>query len=882
VWPLVRGATAHGFLRERDGFWLLRLAGERHDIASPSIHLLEALRGRGPSASGEVIRMLDELASWVERDHPFPGRATAARRIADWAQAAGLADASSPRRLRALADYVDSVAADTGHDDDSFEWRSRETPREPVPLAGPNDLAIRFDELASRYASDAEIEEYTVNCGLAVGLSTRVEFLDALIGIPSTHPAMRWHAGSIVSALGRLLSRWRNSGRVAAWASDGIPRLVEEHFAGFVAFEEYARATLESVLALPFVTEPDALLLRGLASNLDDLRAGQLYAIAAALASSLSDHDVEDVLTWSMGRLEGDNPPPPTPELPDGADKTLADFFFGVFGSMDRRKRWRAAHAARAIVDASRQPLVDALVHEAAKEDVGAFASEGLPFYWISARQWLFLTLARIAEEHPETLEVHLDELIRAATSREFPHAAIRDMAKRAALAVIEKRRISVPDAAKTELQMANEPAACLVERRHRYGRGDARRDREDRRFRFDSMDTLPYWFGPLGQVFDRGSQEIADRAEVWIVDRLGFTNDDWWRDQRELRREGRWQEMHNDHGTIPVLEAFRIYLEYHSMLLVAGEIVDGGAPMAYDEWTSDPGPWREWLSRHVETFPTFWLTDIRSRAPLEPFVFASFPPDDIWLQLTDRDFDDQLILRRSDGDRLVLYGALEMWSEDRRADVRIHSAFVEPRNATSLLRALQTATDPHDWRLPNEHDEERWGADRFEIDDGEFRLQGLLTEIRHEREGLDEHDPLARIRYAFELPGEAFRAATRSVLNLTSLTLSTQGGGVVAETVLWHDGIGDERDGIVERHTEGVRTMAPIGVVLDVLRQLGLALIAEVQIERRKDYQEKGGEIRYEPPPTTIYVLRDTGTLETLERRRRLGRSNRSRPRAR
>jgi hypothetical protein len=262
--------------------------------------------------------------------------------------------------------------------------------------------------------------------------------------------------------------------------------------------------------------------------------------------------------------------------------------------------------------------------------------------------------------------------------------------------------------------------------------------------------------------------------------------------------------------------------------------------------------------------------------------VFADIPPDDKWLVLSDRDFDDQLLLRSSDGQRVALYGHLEMWADDRRCYVRVHSALVEPATATSLLRALQTATNPHDWRLPNENDAEGWAGDRFVIDEVDLRLLGLLAEVREGREGLDEHDPLGRIRYAFERPGIVFESVTRSTPNMTGLSLTTGEGEVVSETVLWNDAIGDERDRIIERHTEGRRTTVPLNTLLATLRQMGLALVAEVEIDRKINYRENRGDDRYEPPPTTVYILRDTGILETMERRRRIGRPNRARVRAR
>lgn len=878
---LVRGVSSSGFLSVRDSFLLLRLAGERHDISPTCVYLLELLRRRGQPGRRELQRILDEAARWIQRDQALATRPRAAARVRDWAASAGFGDTASMGELTALIDYgatsVSEVAAL------SAGWgkpRSKARRKTAIRPAHPEQLSDNLHRLAEQFASEDEIAAYIERSGVAAGPTQRLRFLRALVELPSDHIAIRWHPIAVVTALGQLLTRWRDSRPVAEWAATGIPTFVEDHLTAFVAYEEVARTTLSSLLTMPFAVEPGALLTRGLASHLDELSAAQLFGIADALAAALASEQVEEVVSWSMGRLDGATPVQPLADRLNDPNEALASFFFAAFGAMDRRSRWRAAHAARAILNPPRQGLVDALVAKAVAQDAEPFASNLYPFHWMSARQWLFLVLARTADEHPASLRAHLALLMNAASDRSFPHAAIRDMAKRAALSVGASDRDALTDSQLAALTMANEPVACFIDRHYRAGRGDSRAARKPSRFRFDAMDTMPYWFEPLGRIFGVGAHEVADRAEAWIVDRLAFTDEDVWADKRELSREGQWQEMNNRQGDVPVLETLRSYLEYHSMLLAAGEMVDKGLPVAYTEWDAEPGPWRAWLSRHLEMSSERWLADLRTPAPLEPFVYRELPQLETWLKPTERDFHEQLVLARGGEAWIVLDAYLEFSERQRRGHVRIHSALVARETAHSLLRALQTATNSSDYRLPNEDDVEDFPGDGFRIDQGEFQLEGLLARVRREGETLEEHDPLARIRYAFQRPGVSYQTVTLSRPAGPGLTLESCEGFVTSETVLWNDATAGERDHVLGRQTEGTRTVVPLGTLLTVLKELGRCLISVVEIDRKVDRRYEGGSSEYEPPPMRVYVLRETGVLETLERRRRLGRSNRPRPR--
>jgi hypothetical protein len=872
--PLATAAVECDYLTPRSGTWLLRLQGERSDPTVVALQYLDRLVPAGRARSAALEELTGDLARWVATDVPASSRVDAAKRLVEWADQSGRPTLQGIGELRELVDYAETFQADSDNAESRLRRRSKRRPQEVSVPADPSDLIARLDELSGRFPSDSEIEAMIAETANATPPPRRVVFLEMVVGLPSDNWAVRWHPEAVVRALAQVLYSWRHSGPVKRWAQSGIPLFVEQHFVALVAYAEPAARTLRALFRLPFVEEPAALLLRGISSHLDNLSAAQLFAIAESVASVLDESALSEVLSWSMGRLEHTNAPFEPARLPVNADTTLAAFLFALFGNVDKRVRWRAAHVARALARPDQQGFVDALVAHSGAETGGAFVSARYPFYWLSARQWLIAVLVRLSDEHPAALRGHIETLSTSALNVELPHAAIRDMAKRAVLSAMRYRGDAAGDERFTELQLANAPQSCLPERSYRQGHGDSRRERDDRRFRFDSMDTLPYWYEPLGRMFNLSAHAIADRAEQWIVDRFGYADSDVWTDQRELSRRNDYDETRNDHGSVPVLETLRTYLEYHAMLLVAGELCDEGVPVAYDEWDEAPGPWEEWLSRHVEAFPHWWISDLRVPPPLVPFAYAPLSAVKDWSEITDEDFEAQLFVERDGEPWMVVHSHLRMQASDRHSSVQTRAAVVAPETALSLLRAYQSAANPHDYYLPAEEADE-WIPGRAEIDDGDFTLEGVLVHIRRERESLEEHDPLRRITYSFERPGDTFATALQATTDETELVLIDRNDRYVSETQLWSDEIGDERDYVSHPYTTGERTVVPVSALLDFLRQRNLDMIAEVQISRREN-RTNYARGDYEPPKHKIYLLRRNGTVETVAGRSQVGRQDR------
>jgi len=734
-------------------------------------------------------------------------------------------------------------------------------------LATPDDLPEQLRLLAESYVSDEAVAAYLIDSGSALAPRHRLAFLQALSSMLPTDRVMHWYSRGVSWGLSALVGEWKRSAPIISWAREGIPSFIENNFVALIGRERQASSGLDHLFALPLGDDATTILLRAVASSLDEMSSHQLFAVAESLASLLADEEVRDSMLWSIERLEcvartalvG---------LPVTPEQTLAQFLFAIFGNIDKRKRWRAAHAARLLLRYGDQTLTDSLVGLTSARHADNFMSPSHSFYWLSARQWLMLVIARLSDESPDKLRPHLDLLADMALDTALPHASIREMAQRAALAVHAAISTGLSAERLQAVQLANQPRSCYLDRKQRYSRSQAG-DGPELRFDFDSMDTLPYWYSPLADVFGVNTSEVSIRSEKWIVDHLGCTKEDTWEDRRELRRERQWQLMSNDHGTFPVLESLDIYLKYHGMLLTAGQLIDEGFSVGYDEWEEPGGSWCYWLSHHVESSPHWWLSDLRSPAPLEPYVYDEVGPIEEWQQVSPQDFERLLLVERAGEKRLVVHSYISTRSDDRHESLCVRTALVSPETSHALMRALQT-TDANDFFLPSEGSGET-SEGRREIHEGDFQLTGLLLEESVDRETIEERDPLARIRYSFNRPGEAFMKHAGARPNPpTGLQWRDGAGALIAEVTVWNDAHEDERDSH-ERQTNGTRATVSVEAMRLFLQSTERELIIDVEIDRKDDRRDESWDTQYEPAKARIYLLNKEGQLESMEGIRQL-----------
>ena len=250
----------------------------------------------------------------------------------------------------------------------------------------------------------------------------------------------------------------------------------------------------------------------------------------------------------------------------------------------------------------------------------------------------------------------------------------------------------------------------------------------ENRRFRFDATDTLPYWYAPMVETFAAvDGERFLQEAERWIIDVWGYGGD-----LRSSRRESRRDRFHgrdwtlsmNRQGSKPTIERLHTHLEWHAMWCAAGELLKSEPLVPIDEYHRDVLSAR--ITREKLAEPPLWSADLLISTPLQVRNLRfDQPPLDDWIPGV-RETDHRAEVFPSDSARhIVVEGSCERRTSDRMERTLVSSALVGAGTARSLLRALQTMNDSWNYKLPDE------GEEHVEIDNPPYRFLGWFRSAR-------------------------------------------------------------------------------------------------------------------------------------------------------
>jgi hypothetical protein len=844
---------------------LLRLVEGRSFRTEQAIETLEALRVKGAPARARLGRALEELSQIVQRDLLGEARFGAARRADEWLKQNSLEQLPGAPELIELAAFSrtltnpaerGAVGVGLGDEDDREPDQLREL------LAGasrdhPEDLHERLRSLRKIYGGSRELESYLSRFGAGVAPGKRREALDALMGIPEDIGLWRFSGETLLTALAEWLGNWRSSREVKEWVRRELPGAIVPLIRDLLRYEETAEKALPILLEGLGLPDGAGLVIEAIGPNLTQMQAAELYSAAMGLAPQLSVEQLTMLLEWSLAELEEE--PPQAPTLPQGPAATIARLLWTLFGHPDKRRRWQAAHCARALMRDGEPAVGGELVALLSDQDGGPFLGTGQEFLWMSAQQWALLVIARAAAESPGAVAAGESALVGLALDDSWPHASVRELARRAALRLGELKTSRIEAEQLATLQTWNRARGALPESKQGPLINDRSDQGEEKRFRFDSMDTLPYWFGHLAHVFACDSAEIARTAEGWIVDRLRITAGDVEaaREQRQGRYD--YDATGNRQGSVPRVESFRTYLEYHSMLLVAGQFIAEGRLVDRRYHGVWEDPWLDWLAHHLDASPDYWSIDLRGPVPLQVENFGELGPREQWRQV-DADLFEAALW---DSETIVVESRVEVSSDDRYGTTSVMSALVSPESARALQGALESCANPHNFRLPEEDGEVGGNA---EIEEAGFELLGWLTTVRHEESGLEEHDPLRRIDLGFLKPGESFVKTLGLREEWEGHRIIDEGGEPVAIVGAWSDMPPSERHYGRDTYGSGRELTVDREQLLSFLREREMDLIIEVRIQRQfAERHRSEKEEAYDFGKTRIFILRRSGELEGL-----------------
>ncbi|MGO1053077.1 hypothetical protein [Crossiella sp. CA198] len=793
-------------------------------------------------AAGTAVRRkaLRETAQWLRLHVPARDQPGLAARLLDEA---------GPYLDVTTRDEMVRVQALERHTEQSYSlrWLSKDHPPEVQELLDApekRDWTSLHDDVASlakAYVRGDQLRAFVSAVLFKTPPMQRSQSLGVLATLPGSSGAE-----VVLPVLAELASTWVTWPGIPEQVGALLPQVVAQHLAHLVMYGNSAATVVEQLRVL---VDDDAIrraVLAALPVAKPQLAAHSWKNVAGILGTLCGPTDAAHAL---VQLLDDRIPDAVVPERNSSGAEPLVMLLWSAFGHPRRSVRWRAAHAVRDLLTTADRPravnLVKQLIGCLELAEVGHYRDSDLHFYRLSAMATLLSTLGRVADK-PDLFAPHLETLTRIATSRELPHAQIRQLAREVALGAAKHLGADTD-----KLEHANQPLAHDNSQR-RSLHGNDRLVSDNLRYRFDQTDTIPYWYAPLAQLFDVPVDTVAKHAEHWIVDRWQLGEHDWMVDPRELRGEHSAGNMMHRHGSIPQAESLRLYLEYHGMMLAAGELVDAGQRVLMDYGSDEDDPWGEWLAEALPLSPGTWLSELRSPVPIEADLFGHTTPLEEWLDPAHEDYDRALEL--VDGqlpEKVVVSGYTSLHWDDGYETRRASSALVTPDHAADLQRALCAASNSMDFKLPHE------GETNFEINHGRFGLRGWLSDSEHTLTTLDEHDDYAHdLRRGRELPGLHFRQSATVSPDPSGFRLHNANQDVIAAAEQWADPSTD-----AERHvtSSGFRTRVGRTELLRYLRDTDTNLIVEVQIGRQR---RSGSSNDYRQPQSRIYLIEPSGRV--------------------
>jgi hypothetical protein len=416
----------------------------------------------------------------------------------------------------------------------------------------------------------------------------------------------------------------------------------------------------------------------------------------------------------------------------DNVVATLAGLVWRMLGSPYAENRWRAAHSIRCLARFGQWNIVDALVGKIYEETAGPFQARELAFYYLHARLWLLIALARIALEHPKEIARYKDALLSIATEAEKPHVLMRHFAARALLACADSGNLGMEAGIVNELRAVDLSPSPRLKKQVRNG-GDFYHGRPEPAPKTKFEFHLDYDFQKLdvdnlSQVFGKPHWQVADMmAET--VHQLDAN-------ASSMYDTGGHKSRYRDtsYGMSTRYHIYGQQLGWHALFLAAGQLLKN-FPVTND-WYYHDDPWGEWLDRYLLTRDDgLWLSDGTERTPLDTAQVLLEKTKD-GLALTDR--QDKLMqlvgVTSRVGKELIVQG---YWHSADDIEVRISSALVPPEKAQRLARELMREEPMRVW-VPMYHESE----DDVEYSRGDKKEYTPWILCPSGEARLDEHDP--------------------------------------------------------------------------------------------------------------------------------------------
>lgn len=628
----------------------------------------------------------------------------------------------------------------------------------------------------------------------------------------------------------------------------------------------YEKLPFDLVSRFAGISESDLaeIILDAVSEVMEESDAHRFFDLVGLLAFKLTDSEAKTVLSFGLRLLEpilekddadGDWSEALAPSV--DIESSIAGYIWACLAAPQSSLRWQAAHVVRALCENKHYKVVDYLKSFAYGKMATAFYDSSLHFYALHARQWLLIGLLGATKNYPQTVLPYVDLLIRFAFEGE-PHVIMREFAKQALLRMLDSG-VMVDENIRSKLATVNISTFPVVEDESDIvDMSEDFEENEEDKFYF-GIDFGPYWLASLGRCFGKSQHQIEhDAIQVIRHDWKVPGSSRWDEDARHRRKIFRDSETHHSHGSYPSADEMRFYLSYHAMMIVAGKLL-ASTPIRIDSYETI-SKFKDWLYGYTLTREDGgWLADRRDPSPLERPKWKDEPNSDVWQwSLLKDDFDQNLI---NSDKKINLWGYWTRISDRRKEVIHVSSALVSHKGSLALLKALQSAHNPHDFRIPH-------AEDNSQIDFNGFQLKGWIDDPYREDRGLDDQDPWSGdIVY----PSYRFSSHIIELMSLSSINEEREwhtnnDNKCVAWSQTW--GYYKKKSNEDSEQENGCRFQASFPFIVETLQRLRMNLIVKIEIERRRPYsrmEKDDDKIGFILPSARLFLVRSDGSIHTM-----------------
>lgn len=669
---------------------------------------------------------------------------------------------------------------------------------------------------------------------------------------------------------------WNIHPAVRNWKKDRFASIIKRWFNEFNEDQYLTFDRINSFAKLFDINNKElAYVLKGvLPVKIENLTDESIYSSVLELQSILNPHDNYKLIEWALKRWKknikedaADHDLNMTRFMSKTSDVVVAGTLRFVLGHPDKRLRWRAVHAIRRLVEHGEINILKHLLEVQNEKNCHPFQDQGSIFYWISAKLYLWIAIDRISLDNPEALSTFKDSFKKELFNENLPHALINYFIKKTYTQLYAfDNSIFTSSEWKRIQNSLTSSLPKITENQARAMKGSkVKLSNQKRHFSFDHMDTVPYWYDRLGRFFNISGNEVADIADKVIFEDWGYhgnPDEDDYIGQQIGSRD--YHLLSKGHGNIPIVEDLQTYFEYHAMFCAASKLLDI-AHLVKSDWIWDD--WKTWLPEKSNVWSDYWISDTRDTRPLEEkywkIEYDKF--DEQWRDVVPEEkFDQEIGLGHFFGkNQVTVFAGSTRYFGENKESVSIRSALVSLKGSEALLRALQSARDNHDYRIPLEDEQ-----DRFQIDELGLELKGWLNNPRSDNRGLDSDDPFAKKILKGHI---VFGQVVEDIFPITYAPYFKKAyldGKTISEYRHWDETTEDRYNNQLE--SDGSIFRIDVDFLLDFLKKAVRCLIVECSIDRQlkeriygRDRLGKQIEDR-----VRIYLIKPNGYIKTLGRR--------------